>query len=194
MFKYILAILGIGSALYSAESNSIERPVLETTIPKQELRRESDVYPYIGAGASAFVVVPYGANLGLGARVIRPYTPIGFDGSLNFTSTFVSHYIFAKGMVPLFIDPTDVKNSYYVGPFGTIGINNVYSDIDDKIFGPKGNSLLSIVGIAFGKNMEGDGRVSFWQLGANIRRFGTDFSKSNTSPWPTVTFQYGVGF
>ncbi|MCH9611756.1 MAG: hypothetical protein S4CHLAM102_02290 [Chlamydiia bacterium] len=150
---------------------------------------------YFGVGFSALTVLPYAANIGMGTRVAIPGKPLGADVSLNYTSSFFSQYIFAKGMLPIYLNPQSPSNSWYVGPYATAGYNR---SINEKVRLHKNDTgLLVISGFAIGKQKATNENLSFWQIGGNITRYLFRFAGENSNevdPLPTFTFQYGVGF
>jgi hypothetical protein len=148
-------------------------------------------YPYLGLGGSAFVLIPYAANISLGTRVVKEGQMIGLDISGNYTATFISQYVFGKIMTPFYFSENS-KNSYFMGPFITFGLENIFEGYE-QIFAQKRDSLLAITGICIGKNIATDSKLSFWQIGANMRRLNMSH-KENSAIWPTMTFQYGIGF
>lgn len=159
-----------------------------------KLTQPSDYHPYFSVGVSSMTIIPYGANLSLGTRLAKPNQIVGFDSSINLTSTFISNYAFVKGMMPLYFNTENVSSSFYFGPFATVGVNYQYTG-SAEFLGPKGLSMLSVMGLSFGKNISNaNGSMSFWQLSTNLRRFDTNFKHSSTSYWPTWTFQFGFGF
>jgi hypothetical protein len=165
---------------FPQESRKIEG-VLEEKVDKS-------VYAYVGVGGSAFVFIPYGANISIGARVAKEKQLLGLDISGNYTITMVSQYIFGKVLAPFYFFE-DAKNSYFLGPFVTLGFENTI----DPIIKVKGNSLLAITGLSFGENTTTGNKLSFWQVGANMRRLNLSH-KEESVIWPTMTFQYGIGF
>lgn len=146
-------------------------------------------YPYIGVGGSAFVVIPYAANISLGTRVVKEGQMVGLDISGNYTATFVSQYMFGKVMTPLYFSENS-KNSYFMGPFVTFGLENFFEEFIDQ----QRNSFVAITGVCIGKNILSGNRLSFWQVGANMRRYNVSEKKKSSIIWPTMTFQYGIGF
>lgn len=148
-------------------------------------------YPYVGIGGSGFIVIPYAANISVGTRVVKDGQIVGLDISGNYTATFVSQYAFGKIMAPFYFSQ-DAKNSYFMGPFVTFGLENIYDGFEG-IIDQKKNSFLAITGIGIGKNIAKGNRLSFWQIGANMRRFNVS-EKEKSTIWPTMTFQYGIGF
>lgn len=153
--------------------------------------KEKTSYPYVGVGFSSLVIVPYAMNISLGNKWAKPDQFVGLDGSLNLTSTFISQYVFGKIGVPFYVSPKEATNSYFIGPFIASGVNYQFEETSPEF--AKGFSWLTIAGVSVGRNIEQDGKLSFWQLSANIRRFNMG-PQIKSSPWPTLTFQYGIGF
>ncbi len=142
----------------------------------------------MGVGGSAFVVIPYAANLSLGTRIAKEGQLVGLDISGNYTATFVSQYMFGKILAPFYFSQ-DAKNSYFMGPYITFGQEHMFQEL----IGEKRDSFLAITGVSIGKNMMSGNRLSFWQIGANMRRYSVRHKEENLI-WPTMTFQYGIGF
>ena len=163
----------------------------ETSLKESIPRQEKSFYLYAGVGFSAFAIIPYAANISLGGKIGRHDSILGLDTSINFTSTYVSQYIFGKLLMPLYFNPDKVTESFYFGPFVTAGFNQQFKTMSQEL--PKGNSFLAITGVSFGRNMISGERLSFWQLSGNIRRYSPDIRLEN-STWPTLMFQYAIGF
>jgi hypothetical protein len=153
----------------------------------------SDFYSYVGVGFSTIAIVPCGANISIGSRYAKNPIPIGIDQSINFSSTFASQYIFAKTLVPVYFSPRNIANSFYAGPFATIGYNNQLDDPFNKNLPPE-KSYLLVNGFTFGKNIDHHLKISFWQISANLRKYKLTGIQTKTSIWPTLSFQYGIGF
>ena len=156
--------------------------------------KKSRFYPYGAVGLSSFVVLPYGANVALGVRTIETKKPLGIDLSLNYTTTYISQYIFGKVMTPIFLQYSNVENSFYLAPFVTFGWDQSWNQFDfDRENVRKKSALLAITGISFGHHkVTNEDNLIFWQVGANIRRF--DVTEQTSTFWPTMTFLYGRGF
>lgn len=157
--------------------------------------KESYVYSYVGAGFSTFVIIPYSANLSIGARKARPDNAVGWDISLNYTTSYISQYTFAKVMAPIYANSQEPISSYYFAPYLCLGYNTSQVNVHDFDFN-KGrySSALLVTGMAIGKNFKVGDKLGFSQLGINIRRFDIMDARAKSSAWPTLTYQYGIGF
>ncbi len=196
--KKTLAILFTLLSVLAWSENPINSPYY---IPAKQIRlhkpiEESSYHPYLGAGVSVFVYgsqyqisFPYSANAAFGARQTIPNHRMGFDLSINYTATFVSHYFFGKGMLPVYLNKENPEESAYIAPYLCVGFNQYYTFGTDLKNSDSG--LLAINGIAFGKNYLVNDKMQFFQVSANISRLDLPGS---WMLWPTLTFQYGMGF
>ncbi len=81
----------------------------------------SDLMRYGTAGFSSFLILPYIANTSIGLRKTNDKSLIGLDGSLNFSTNFSWYHLYAKGFLPFYFTPSKAKNSFYLGPYISIG-------------------------------------------------------------------------
>lgn len=156
--KNWISSLFLASSCFGAQLAPLSSP--------SESSVSQDLSRYVTVGFSSVVCVPYIANTSIGVRFTKDDSLVGYDGSLNYTTNGFYNNLFAKGFFPFYLTSSTAKNSYYIGPYITIG-----KDFPKFVWSGGGVETRDGKpelegGFSFGKNIGGQKISSFWQVTA----------------------------